>query len=115
MTSTNTNKTQVTYVVLPPPMPPNYNYQDVNLDPNLRLDVINYFYNKLLKWISSSRLYTKYSEHENYIFNNKYKVKQKIYKLLRYFVKKANINWYDLRSNNIIIKEFFSKKFDLLL
>jgi hypothetical protein len=98
-----------------PPMPSYYEYQDINQDSQLRTDVVNYFYHKLLKWITSSSLYEKYQKHEDYLYKNKTEVKQKIYKLLRYFVKKANINWYELRTNQLIIKEFFSKKFNLLI
>ena len=33
-----------------------------------------------------------------------------IYKLIRYFVKKYNINWYDLRDNYSIVKDFIRAK-----
>jgi len=109
-------KKPITYYFLPPPMiQPYYEYQDINQDQQLRIDVVNYFYNKLLKWISSSSMYKKYRSHEDYIYNNKTKIKYKLYKLLRFFVKKADINWYELRTNHFIIKEFIKNKFELLL
>ena len=105
-----------TYYIMPTPFIQSYyNYQDINQDPHLRIDVVNFFYDKLLKWVSSSSIYKKYRSHEDYIYNNKKKIKYKLYKLLRFFVKKTNLNWYELRTNHFIIKEFIKNKFNLLL
>jgi hypothetical protein len=116
MTSQEPEKKSVpTYYIIPPMIPSYYDYQDINQDPKLRIDVVNYYYHKLLKWVSSSSMYKEHREHKDDLHENKNKVKKNIHKLLKYFVKQARINWYELRSNHIIIKEFFSKKFDLLL
>ncbi len=87
-------------------------YQDVNKDVNLRKDVTKFFHEKVIKWVSESG-----SEYKEF---NKYKSKlpflkstdgqMHIYGLLRLFVKKSGINWYDLRDNYALIKEFLSKK-----
>jgi hypothetical protein len=115
MTSTQSEKSKPTIYYILPPTPSYYEYQDINQDTTLRTDVVNYFYNKLLKWISSSSMYKKHKKHEDYLYKNKSKIKLNLYKLLRYFVKKAKINWYELRTNHFIIKEYLAKKFDLLL
>jgi hypothetical protein len=36
--------------------------------------------------------------------------KMHIYNLLRHFIKKSGINWFDLRDNYSIIKEYLSEK-----
>jgi hypothetical protein len=106
------NKT-LNYFVPPIIMQSYYEYQDVNKDINLRVDVINFFFNKLLKWVKNDDLFKKYEKYETSL-NNK-KTKRKLYKLLRSFIKKSNNNWYELRDNYLFFKEFLYKHFDLLL
>jgi hypothetical protein len=94
---------------VPPPFIDHiYEYQNVNKDINLRKDVTEFFVDKILEWIDSdpdfSKLKTKKKYYESVDGN------MKIYQLLRHFVKKADINWYDLRSNCKILKHYFCKK-----
>lgn len=112
--TTQSKDTIIKYYFLPP-IPSYYEYQDINQDEQLRTDVVNYFYYKLLKWVASSSMYKEYRNYENDLYKNKVETKRNIYKLLRYFIKKANINWYELRTNDFIIKEYFAKKFNLLI
>ena len=107
------NNKSVTYIIQQPIMQSYYEYQDVNKDPNLRIDVINFFFNKLLKWVKNDSLFKKYENKESSL-NNK-KTKKRLYKLLRSFIKKNNKNWYDLRDNYLFFKEYLYKHFDLLL
>lgn len=107
------NNKSITYIVQPPIMQSYYEYQDVNKDPDLRIDVINFFFNKLIKWIKHDDLFKKYENKESSL-NNK-KTKKKLYKLLRSFIKKNKNNWYDLRDNYLFFKEYLYRHFDLLL
>ena len=115
----NTNETKdpndkvIKYFITPPIMPSYYEYQDVNKDVELRVDVINFFFKKLLKWVNNDKLFIKYEKHKDNLDNKK--TKRKLYKLLRNFIKKSNINWYDLRDNYLLLKEYLYKHFDLLL
>ena len=94
----------LTYFLPPPLINSTLIYQDVNTDPILRENITNFFLNKTIKWINS------YSEFKN----SKYllpKMKtnvgyELIYNILRQFVKKNNCNWYDLRNNYELVKDF---------
>jgi hypothetical protein len=85
-----------------------YEYQDVNKDVNLRKDVTEWFVKKILHWIESDDDFKKLKNKKKYF--ESVDGNMEVYKFLRYFVKKANINWYDLRSNCKILKHYFSKK-----
>jgi hypothetical protein len=87
-------------------------YQDVNKDINLRKNVTKFFHEKVIKWISESA--TEYTEFKKYkpklTFYKSTDGQMHIYNLLRLFIKKSGINWYDLRDNYAIIKEYLSTK-----
>ena len=93
-----------------------YKYSDVNKDPKLRKMMVEYYKKKIKKWISSSREYeskllNKFSK--NKILNsslsedifNKYINDYRIYKILREFVNKRELNWYDLKKYKKNIKK----------
>lgn len=85
-------------------------YQDINKDINLRKNVTKFFHEKVIKWISESEYkeFTKYKSKLDFFKSTDGQMH--IYNLLRHFVKKSGINWYDLRDNYTIIKEYLSKK-----
>lgn len=94
----------LTYFLPPPVITSSLVYQDINKDQRLREEVTNFFLNKTIKWV------TNYSEFKN----SKYllpKLKtdvgyELIYNVLRQFIKKNNYNWYDLRNNYELVKDF---------
>jgi hypothetical protein len=97
------------YFVPPPFINSTITYQDVNKDPELRKMMTIFFLNKSIKWIN------KYKE-----FTNAKKIlpllKSKdgynlVYNLLRKYVKQNNINWYDLKENYSIVKDFLRYKY----
>lgn len=96
------------YWPVPPLIDSIYEYQDINKDINLRKDVTEFFHRKVLKWIDEYSDFTHLKTQKKYLQSNKGKMH--IYNLLRHFIKKSGINWYDLRDNYTIIKEFLSKK-----
>ena len=106
------NKT-ITYIIPQSIMPSYYEYQDINKDAKLRIDVINFFFYRLLNWVKHDSLFSKYKKYELSLDNKK--TKRKLYKILRKFVKKSNINWYEIRSNYSYFKDYLYKHFKLLL
>ena len=98
----------LTYFLPPPLITSNFVYQDINSDPTLRENITNFFLNKTIKWVNN------YSEFKN----SKYllpKLKtnigyELIYNILRQFIKKNHCNWYDLRNNYELVKDFIRYK-----
>jgi hypothetical protein len=93
------------YYPAPPIIESVYEYQDVNKDVNLRKQVTLYYYNKLLKWIETDDMFKHISKKNLESVDGQYL----IYKLLRKFIKKSKVNWYDLRDNHSLIKEYLYK------
>lgn len=80
-----------------------YEYQDVNKNIELRTDVTNFYYNKVLKRMNTSE-FENIKTQKTYLESSK--GKKLVYNLLRKFIKKSEINWYDLRSNEDIVKKY---------
>lgn len=96
------------YWPVPPLIDHIVEYQNVNKDINLRKDVTKFFHEKILKWINE---YEEFNIHKSKLsFLKSTDGQIYIYNLLRHFVKKSGINWYDLRDNYKIIKEYLNKK-----
>jgi hypothetical protein len=96
------------YWPVPPLIDHIVEYQNINKDVNLRKDVTKFFYEKIIKWINE---YDEFKIHKSKLsFLKTTDGHIYIYNLLRHFVKKSGINWYDLRDNYSIIKEYLSKK-----
>ena len=91
-----------------PLMESTYQYQNVNKDMHLRKNVTQFFQRKILKWIDN------YSEFSHLKSQKKHlesiEGQMHIYNLLRKFIKRSGINWYDLRDNYTLIKKYFTKK-----
>jgi hypothetical protein len=96
------------YWPVPPLIDSVYEYQNINKDVNLRKDVTDFFYRKVLKWIEEYPEFTHLKSQKMYLQSNEGIMH--IYNLLRHFIKKSGINWYDLRDNYTVIKEYLSKK-----
>jgi hypothetical protein len=96
------------YWPVPPLIDSIYEYQDVNKDVNLRKDVTEFFHKKVLKWINEYSEFAHLKSQKHYLETDEGKMH--IYNLLRHFIKKSGINWFDLRDNYSIIKEYLSEK-----
>jgi hypothetical protein len=87
-------------------------YQNVNVDINLRKDVTNFFHKKVIKWVTK---YPEFDQHKSKLSSLKTIDGQiYIYNLLRKFIKKTGINWYDLRDNYSIVKQYINIKLSSL-
>ena len=92
-TNTNSNKT---YYLLPQQIiPTKIPYLNVNNNQELRNSVTSYFLNKTIKWINNKEMPNNFKpiliSHKGDDF---------MYELLRKYVNKHNINWYDLRNKH---------------
>jgi hypothetical protein len=94
------------YWPVPPVIESVFEYQNVNTDLYLRKDVTLFFHKKVIKWINN---YPEFSQHKSKLnLLNSVDGQMHIYNLLRKFIKKSGINWYDLRDNYSIIKEYLN-------
>lgn len=96
------------YWPVPPLIQSVYEYQNVNSDLHLRKEVTNFFHRKVIKWIEN---YPEFATHKSKLnFLESVEGQMHIYNLLRIFIKKSGINWYDLRDNYSIVKEYLNSK-----
>jgi hypothetical protein len=97
------------YFEPPPFIESSITYQDVNKDPNLRKLLTDFFYEKTIKWVSSYNNFKNVKKSLTMLKSDKgYSI---IYNLLRKYIKKNNLNWYDLKKYYNNIKEYL--KFEL--
>jgi len=96
------------YFVPPPIINSQLIYQDVNKDNNLRKKMTDFFLKKSIKWLS------KYSEFKHVKralpllkSDDGYNV---MYNLLKHYVHKNGINWYDLKESYDNVKDFLRYK-----
>jgi hypothetical protein len=85
---------------------PLYEYQDVGKDKSLRMDVTDFFQKKVVKWMDEYPEFKKHKSKKQFIQSHDGKIF--IYNLLNKFIHNSNINWFDLRDNYSIIKQFIS-------
>lgn len=85
-----------------------YQYQDVGADMRYRTEITKFFQQKVLKWIQSYKEFSHLKKHYDFI-NSKQGLVY-IYNLLKLFCKKSNINWFDLRDNYNVVKDFLRFK-----
>lgn len=79
-----------------------YDYQDLNKDPKIHYQIVSFFQKKIIKWINNNTL------KNNIKFIKSEKGFEHIYHLIKKFVKKYNVKWYELREKNYdLIKEYF--------
>lgn len=96
------------YWPVPPPIGSIYEYQNVNTDLHLRKNVTIFFHTKIIKWINN---YPEFSNHKKKLkFLESLDGQMHVYNLLRKFIKKSGINWYDLRDNYSIVKDYINAK-----
>ena len=85
-----------------------YEYQDINKDVNLRNMVVKYFKEKILEWINNDSDFIRLKSKKHHI--ESVDGMMELYQLLRHFIKKSGINWYDMRDNMKVVKHYLSKK-----
>ena len=102
------------YYIQPPYINSVIQYQNIDIDPNLRKLITNFYLKKSIKWI------TNYKEFEN-SKKNLSKLKSKdgkkiIYNLLRYYSKNYNTNWYEMKEKTKYynIKDYLKSKLVLI-
>jgi hypothetical protein len=94
-------------------IPPMYNqrvyeYQNINKDKRLRFDMTQFYYIKIIKWIENEEFFSKYKKLLPFLKTNKgFKY---VYTLLRIFIKRTKVNWYDLKDNYEVVKDFLQHK-----
>lgn len=94
----------LTYFLPPPIISSTLIYQDINKDQNLREDVTNFFLQKTIKWVTK---YSEFKKSKHLLPKLKTNIGYElIYNVLRQFIKKNNCNWYDLRNNYELVKDF---------
>ncbi len=105
------NKNNIKKYYIPPPfINSNIQYQNIDVDPNLRKIITKFYLKKTIKWIEN------YKEFENLKHNlsklNSNEGIHIIYNLLRRYSKKYNINWFNMKEkkNYYIIKNYLKKK-----
>jgi hypothetical protein len=106
--STNEKPNVRKYYPVPPIITNPYEYINVNKDVNLRKNVVTFFHKKVISWLENDTDFNKYKDQKTFIESIDGQIH--IYSLLRKFVKRSGINWYDLRDNYSIIKKYLSKK-----
>ena len=100
----------LTYFLPPSNIPSTILYQDVNKDKNLRNSMTLFYLNKTIKWINK---YNKFKNLKHLLNKLESKSGYKIiYNILRQYVKKNIINWYDLKQNYSDVKIFIKNKLD---
>jgi hypothetical protein len=85
-----------------------YEVQDVGQDKNLRLDVTTFFHKKILKWLNTEVSFKKHASKRKFL--DSVDGMMHVYTLLRKFVKNSKVNWYDLRDNYALIKQFLANE-----
>ncbi len=90
---------------VPPPVIQSYiEYQDINKDKKLRANVTDYFYDKTKEWINKDEDFSKLKSNISFIqTTDGYK---HIYNILRKYIKKKKLNWYDLKDNTNSVKKY---------
>ena len=112
LTPTSTPATQYKprYYFQPPPfIETTLTYQNVNADPILQSKVTNYFLNKTIKWIHTKKSFKSCKKYLN-LLNNENTGYDIIHKILKILVRKGNTNWYDLKSQEYIVKDYILHK-----
>jgi len=81
-------------------------YLNVNKNMELRKSITDFYHNKVIKWIRNKNLKT----YNNIEFIESSKGHKLIYKILRSYVKKHKLNWFDLKEDYYLIKKYLLRK-----
>lgn len=106
MNKNNINK----YYIPPPYINSNIQYQNIDIDPNLRKLITKFYLKKSIKWIKNYKDFENLKHILSKLESNK--SISIIYNLLRTYSKKYNINWFNMKEKNnyYSIKAYLKKK-----
>lgn len=84
--------------------------QDVGNNPKLQEQITKFYIKKTIKWLNKDKEFTKFAKQSKFIESQD--GKKFIYKILKSFVKKNKVNWYDLRNDETYedIKDYIREK-----
>ena len=100
------------YFPAPPIIQTYHKYQDVNNDTNLQHKETLYFLGKTIDWIKYDKSFKSLKKFEKYFKGaDGYEI---MYKLLKLFVKRGNTNWYDLKIQQDLVKDYIKHKLSKL-
>lgn len=101
--------TKTRMIFLPPPLSRfPLTYQNVNADPQLRKNVTDHYFDLLPQLVKEDNRFKKLKKHLKMLQTRKgYDL---VYKILRRYTRKYDINWYDLRSQNQDTLDYLSRK-----
>jgi hypothetical protein len=103
---------QYKYFPAPPVITTYHKYQDVNNDSYLQEKETFYFLDKTLDWIKEDKSFKKLKKFEKYLKGpDGYTI---MHKLLKLFVRKGNTNWYDLKIQQSLVKDYIKHKLNKL-
>lgn len=90
------------------------NTQDVGDNPRLQEEVTKFYLDKTIKWFDKNPEFAKVKKQAKFIKGKK--GSGYIYKILKSFIKKNRVNWYDLRSDDHYedVKDYIREKLALL-
>ena len=90
-----------------------YKYQDVNNDINLQQKETFYFLDKTIDWIKNDKSFKKLKVFKKHLNGpDGYNI---MYKLLKLFVRRGDTNWYDLKIQQSLVKDYIKHKLKKLL
>jgi hypothetical protein len=85
-----------------------YSYQDVNADKKLQYSITNYFLDKTIDWMKHDKSYKKVKKFLRYLKGPD--GEEIMHKILRLFVKKGETNWYDLKIQKSLVKNYIKHR-----
>ncbi len=89
-------------------VPTTYKYQNINNDKNLQNLETTYFLDKTIEWMKYDNSFSKVKKYMSDIRGERgYEI---IHKILKMYVKQNHTNWYDLKSQSILIKQYIRHK-----
>jgi hypothetical protein len=98
----NQPSSAITYV------PTTYKYQNINNDKNLQNLETTYFLEKTIGWMKHDSSFSKVKKYLSDVRGeNGYEI---MHKILRMYVKQNNTNWYDLKAQKILVKQYIRHK-----
>ncbi len=106
----NTNKLEILPLYTQPItyVPTTYRYQDINNDKNLQNLEITYFLDNTIDWMKYDSSFSKVKKYLSVLKGeNGYDI---IHKILRMYVKQNHTNWYDLKAQKILVKQYIRHK-----
>ena len=108
------NQDGSSYNYYPPPayIPTYYQYQNVNADKDLQYKVTIFFLDELIDWMEHDSSYKSVKKYLKYVKSAQgYDI---VHKLLRLFVRNGDTNWYDLKVQKSLVKDYIKHKLSKL-